>query len=315
MLQQTLTLGPFPYEAATSAVKRPVPGSRVTVTASAGDSFLLASHGVVIERLTRVEPGEHMGTTLMVRAEGPGLDESTPVGTYAAQNIRGDEHSHPLDVRWLFVAPQSGEYTLELVVSTYANRAYLDKYEHIRFRIPPGAVFTCTPVAGSVVHGLAAVGAVPQAAAWALPDADDRVLIPGESVSLMEGRHEASTAGRIVIAQDLNLTTCQRDDAKFPGCSVPGIEPDQGTRLATTIWVRPDQGLPFWSPTVHTRISAERHHQTVTNTFDFPRDAMLGDSGFRFGVELRVVKGSPLVVHRARPYGLATGHGHVLEVF
>jgi hypothetical protein len=128
----------------------------------------------------------------------------------------------------------------------------------------------------------------------------------------------STSAARVTVVQDVNLTTCHRADVpKFPRCG--GAPAYNGSTIDTWIEAQPQHSngtacaALIKSPVTSTFISVARHHKTVNRTLVFAKSALGGCPQVRLSLQIRHAGGAPTIIHSNWSIGIAPTHGVVYQ--
>ncbi|TWD79277.1 hypothetical protein FB561_0333 [Kribbella amoyensis] len=294
-----------------SGTIRSIPQTQRNLDLVGGEQVYLYSTGLSVTRKTTLSSGDNPGTTFILRCSGPGLSGSEQLGVYSAQNmITPAEWTTAGVVRWLLIAPESGRFSCELAVSSYARNDTIDRVGPIAMRVNAGSALNVSPVGD-------AQDTVKAAARWALPHqepASNYVLWSGATRTNGYTYPVRRSTGNLAIVQDLNVTTCSPgDERKFPRCA--GAPAYNGSTLDTWIEIQPQHlngtsCAPLIKGAVRrTTIAPARHHKTVNDVLHVAKSQLGGCPRARTSLQVRHVSGAPTVIHSNWAGRIAPTHG------
>lgn len=281
---------------------KPIPGVAVDVTASKDQPVYLWARDLAAENVTPLGEGDNIGTTFSLEcrhADGTALTGER--GTYWAANlVPPGERKLTATLRWTFIAPEAGDYTCEVLVTSYST-IIVDGRE-VTMRVPAGA---------GLAHR-----AYPASQRWTLPAESERTVAEGQTVTTLGFTYRpATTEPRLAVVQDVNLTTCKAGSSICDG----GSPSNGGSRVTTQVVAKPLKadgtpcGSDLVSPARNGYISTAKHHWTSTNTLYLER-SQLGDCpGMRLSLTVRVTDGNPVVIHAGFSVDRARSHGTAFE--
>lgn len=281
---------------------KPIPGLAVDLNASKDQTVYLWARDLATENVTPLGEGDNIGTTFSLEcrnADGTALTGER--GTYWAANlVPPGEKKLTATLRWTFIAPETGDYTCEVLVTSYST-IIVDGRE-VTMRVPAGA---------SLAHY-----AYPASQRWTLPAESERVVDEGQTVTTLGYTYRPSTEEpKLVVVQDVNLTTCKAGSSICDG----GSPANGGSKVTTQVAAKPlnEDGSPcgseLVSPERNGYISTAKHHWTSTNTLYFER-SQLGDCArVRLSLTVRVTEGNPVVIHAGYSVDRARSHGTAFE--
>lgn len=281
---------------------KPIPGLSVDLSLTEGESTYLWARGLATENVTPLNTGDNIGTTFSLEcrhADGTALDGER--GTYWAANlVPPGEKRLTASLRWTLIAPETGDYTCEVLVTSYST-IIVDGRE-VTMRVPAGA---------ELAHH-----AYPAAQRWTLPQASERVVANGQTVTTLGYTYRPSTdEPKLAVVQDVNLTTCKAGSSICDG----GSPSHGGSRVTTRVLAQPLNadgsacGTELASDPRNGYISTAKHHWTSTNTLYLER-SQLGDcAAVRLSLTVRVTEGNPVIIHAGYSLERARSNGTAFE--
>lgn len=281
---------------------KPIPGVAVDLSVDKGQPVYLWARDLATENVTPLGAGDNIGTTFSLEcrhADGTAPDGER--GTYWAANlVPPGEKRLTATLRWTFIAPETGDYRCEVLVTSYST-IIVDGRE-VTMRVPAGA---------GLAHR-----AYPASQRWTLPQASERVVARGQTVTTLGYTYRPVTSEpKIAVVQDVNLTTCKAGSSICDGGS-----PDHGgSKVSTQVVAKPlnEDGTPCGaesaSPVRNGYISTAKHHWTSTNTLYLER-SQLGDCPrVRLSLTVKVTDGNPVIIHAGYSLDRARSHGTAFE--
>lgn len=281
---------------------KPIPGLAVDLTADKDQTVYLWARNLATENITPLGEGDNIGTTFSLEcrhADGTAL--SGERGTYWAANlVPPGEKKLTATLRWTFIAPETGDYTCEVLVTSYST-IIVDGRE-VTMRVPAGA---------ELAHR-----AYPASQRWSLPAASERVVSEGQTVTTLGYTYRpATTEPKLAVVQDVNLTTCKAGSSICDG----GSPSNGGSKVTTQVVAKPltEDGMPcgteLVSPARNGYISTAKHHWTSTNTLYLERPQLEDCPRVRLSLTVRVSDGNPVVIHAGYSVERVRSHGTVFE--
>lgn len=279
-----------------------IPGLSVNIHAEKGQPTYLWARDLRNENVTDLGSGDNIGSTFALycrNADGSELPGER--GTYWAANLvpPGEKQLTPT-LRYLFVAPETGDYTCVTAISSYSS--IIQGGREVVMRIPAGA---------SLAHQPRSAGS-----RWTLPIDAERTIGSGESVSTLGFTYTPKWQDRkLAIVQDANLTTCLPGGSPCDG----GSSGSDGVKVRTQVVAQPQHadgtpcGSPLTSEPKTTFISHAKHHLTSTNTLYATKSDLGACAKLRVNLELANLEGNPVMLHAGESSKLARSHGVAFE--
>ncbi|ADD41356.1 hypothetical protein [Stackebrandtia nassauensis] len=281
---------------------KPIPGVSVDISADKGQAVYLWARDLAAENVTPLGSGDNIGTTFSLECrhrDGTALDGER--GTYWAANlVPPGEKKLTATLRWTFVAPAAGDYTCEVLVTSYST-IIVDGRE-VTMRVPAGA---------SLAHRV-----YPASQRWTLPAESERTVKAGQSVTTLGFTYRPTTSEpKLAVVQDTNLTTCKAGSSICDGGS-PGNSGSKVTTQVVAKLLNEDGtacGADLKSPAKNGYISTAKHHWTSTNTLYIEKSQLGNCPRLRLSLSLRVTEGNPVVIHAGFSVYRARTHGTAFE--
>ncbi|GAA2518097.1 hypothetical protein [Pilimelia columellifera] len=293
------------YAVRPTAMAHDVPGSEITFTAAEDAASYLWTEGLEISAVDQLGLGDNIGNTARIRCDGPGLIDTGVRGSYWATNmVPPTETALTPVLRWLFIAPQDGDYTCRISMASYST--IIKDGREVSMRLAAGARLTRAVYAN--------------AARWGLYGGANELVKAGQTKVTLRSTFlpTVAAADQIVVVQDAALTTCKANSS-IKGCA-GGVSRNPGTTVRSWIEAQPkhadgsDCGRSWRGEQRQQTFSSAKHHAHSTSLIRFAESKLAGCAGVRLSLSLQHVSGNPFVLHRTFFEGIVGSHGVALEM-